>query len=101
MGFADQGGLRFTALTKVCRKAEVLERRGATLAGTGEMGEGQKEGAVIMENGLAEMHAQRPVLGLVTRLGGRLGGGSRDTKSEDLPLDVVPAPSADLAVLRR
>ena len=42
MGFADQGGLRFTALTKVCRKAEVLERRGAILAGTGEMGEGQK-----------------------------------------------------------
>jgi len=32
--------------------------------------EGQKEGAVIMENGLAEMHAQRPVQGLVTRSGG-------------------------------
>ena len=32
--------------------------------------EGQKEGAVIMENGHAEMHAQRSVLSLVTRLGG-------------------------------
>jgi len=31
--------------------------------------EGQKKGAVIMENGLAERHAQRSVLGLVTRLG--------------------------------
>jgi len=63
--------------------------------------EGQKEGAVTMENGLAERHAQWPVLGLVTRLGGPPGGGSQDTKSEDLLLDVVPAPSADLAVLRR
>jgi len=32
--------------------------------------EGQKEGAVTMEDGFAEMHAQRPVQGLVTRLGG-------------------------------
>ena len=46
--------------------------------------EGQKEGAVTMEDGLAEMHAQRPVQGLVTRSGGRLRGGSRNTKNEDL-----------------
>ena len=38
--------------------------------------EGRKEGAVTMGNGLAEMHAQRPVQNLVTRSGGRQGGGS-------------------------
>jgi len=32
--------------------------------------EGPKEGAVIMENGHAEMHTQRSVLSLVTRLDG-------------------------------
>ena len=31
---------------------------GATLADTGGMGEGQKEGAVTMEDGLAEMHGE-------------------------------------------
>jgi len=46
--------------------------------------EGQKEGAVTMEDGLAEMHAQRPVLDLVTKSGGWLRGGSRNTKNEDL-----------------
>ena len=46
--------------------------------------EGRKEGAVTMENGPAEMYAQRPVLGLVTKLGGPLWGGSRNTKNEDL-----------------
>jgi len=47
--------------------------------------EGQKEGAVIMENGLAERYAQRPVQGLVTKSGGPPRGGSRNTKNEDLP----------------
>jgi len=46
--------------------------------------EGQKEGAVTMEDGLAEIHAQRPVQGLVTKSGGQPWGGSRNTKNEDL-----------------
>ena len=45
---------------------------------------GQKEGAVTMRNGLAEVYAQWPVLGLVTGSGGPLWGESRDTKNEDL-----------------
>jgi len=45
---------------------------------------GQKEGAVIMENGLAEMRAQRPVQGLVIKSGGPPRDGSRNTKNEDL-----------------
>ena len=53
--------------------------------------EGQKEGAVTMENGPAEMYAQRPVQGLVTKLGGPPGNGSRNTKNEDLtPYVVTP-----------
>ena len=46
--------------------------------------EGQKEGAMTMEDGLAEMHAQRPVQGLATKSGGQPWGGSRNTKNEDL-----------------
>jgi len=52
--------------------------------------EGQEERAVTMEDGLAEMHAQRSVLGLVTGSGGPPGGGSRNTKNEDL----TPEPAA-------
>jgi len=37
-----------------------------------------------MENGLAGMHAQRSVQDLVTGSGGPPGGGSRNTKNEDL-----------------
>ena len=48
--------------------------------------EGQKEGAVTMENGPAEMYAQRPVLGLVTRSGGPPWNRSRNAKNEDLTL---------------
>ncbi|RLG19541.1 hypothetical protein DRN74_06675 [Candidatus Micrarchaeota archaeon] len=51
--------------------------------------EGQKEGAVTMENGPAEMYAQRPVQGLVTKLGGPPRNGSRNTKNEDLPPKAV------------
>ena len=51
--------------------------------------EGQKEGAVIMENGLAEMHAQRSARGVVTKPGGPPGGGSRNAKNEDLLLKLL------------
>jgi len=51
--------------------------------------EGQKEGVVTMENGLAEMHAQRPVLGVVIKPGGLPGGGSRNAKNEDLLLKLL------------
>ena len=63
--------------------------------------EGQKEGAVTMGNGLAEMHAQRPVQDLVTNLVGPPGGGSRNTKNEDLLLDIVPHLRPILQFLRR
>ena len=46
---------------------------GATLADTGGMGEGQKEGAVTMEDGLAEMHAQRPVSRSCHQVGRAIG----------------------------
>lgn len=46
--------------------------------------EGQKGRAVIMENVLAEMRAQRPVQDLVTNLGWPPRDGSRHTKNEDL-----------------
>jgi len=35
--------------------------------------EGQKDGAVTMEDGLAEMHAQGPARGIVTKSGERPG----------------------------
>jgi len=58
-----------------------------------ESGWWQKEGAVIMENGLAEMHAQRPVRGVVIKSGERPGV-EVETPREDLPSKLLTPEAA-------